>query len=109
MVKTENREPHNKATRTMRNAAMLLLLREPLMDAPTFCAFKMIRKPTIAEKRRRKQRSLCERKELVWANIGLQMERGINFFTLYIKRDLVDQLLGYRGITVSNGTIKQSF
>jgi len=27
MVKIENREPYNKATRTMRDAAMLLLMR----------------------------------------------------------------------------------
>ena len=28
-------------------------------------------------------------------------EKGIDFYTSYIKRELVDQLLGYRGITVS--------
>jgi hypothetical protein len=65
MVKIENRDPHNIATRTMRDAAMLLLMREPLMDAATFCAYKMIREPTKAEMKRRKQRSLCERKEPV--------------------------------------------
>jgi hypothetical protein len=65
MVKIENKEPYNIATRTMRDAAMLLLMREPLMDAATFCAYKKIREPTIAEIRRRKQRSLCERKEPV--------------------------------------------
>jgi hypothetical protein len=50
----------------MRDAMTLLfLLRRPVGDAVTFCAFEKIREPTKAEKRRREQRPLCDRKELV--------------------------------------------
>jgi hypothetical protein len=34
-----NSKPHNKATMTMRDAAMMLLLRRMLKDVVTFCAF----------------------------------------------------------------------
>ena len=52
MNNTEKTEPHNKATRTMTDATMLLLLRRPFRDAATFCAFDKIREPTTAEQRR---------------------------------------------------------
>ena len=61
-------ELHNKATRTMRDAAMLLLLRRLLRGTVTFCAIENIRELTTAEKRHRK-RSLCNRKERVQAKI----------------------------------------
>jgi hypothetical protein len=64
VIDTEKNELHNIATRTMREAAMLLLLRRLLRDAVTFCAFQKIREPTTAEQRHREQLSFGERKEL---------------------------------------------
>jgi hypothetical protein len=66
MINTEKSELHIKATRTVKDAVKLLfLLRRALSNVVTFCAFKKIRKPTTVEKRRRKQRSVCERKEIL--------------------------------------------
>jgi hypothetical protein len=56
MINTEKSELHNKATRTMRDAVMLLfLLCRLLRDAMMFCAFEKIREPTTTEKRHREQ------------------------------------------------------
>jgi hypothetical protein len=65
MSNADNSELHNKAAKTMTDAAMLLLLRTLPTDAVTFCAFEKIRAPTTAEKRRRQQLSVCETVELV--------------------------------------------
>jgi len=43
MNDTEKSEIHNKATRTVIDAAMLLLLRRLPMNDVTFCAFEQIR------------------------------------------------------------------
>jgi hypothetical protein len=59
MINTDSSELHSKPTRKMRDAAMLLLLRRPLRDAVTFCAFEKIGVPTTAEKRRQKQVLVC--------------------------------------------------
>ena len=45
IINSQNNEPHNKATRTMRGSAMLLLLRYPFSEAVTFCAFDKVRQP----------------------------------------------------------------
>ena len=75
MNNTENSELHNKATRTVIDAAMLLLLCRLLRDAATFCAFKKIREPTTAEQRRPEQLVFCERKEFVYVNIVPQIKK----------------------------------
>jgi hypothetical protein len=49
---------------TMRDAAMLLLLRRPFTDCVTFCAFKKFREVTPVEERSRERRSVRERKVL---------------------------------------------
>jgi len=69
MNDTEKSEIHNKATRTVIDAAMLLLLRRLPRDAATFCAFQKIRETTTAEQRRPEQLVFCERKEFVYVNI----------------------------------------
>ena len=66
-----------EATRAMRDAAMLLLLRGQLRDNVTFCAFEKIRKLTTAHKRCREQRSDCFIKEHVHAKRDLQIETQI--------------------------------
>jgi len=43
LIHKERRTPH-KVTRNNGDAAMLLLLRRPLWDAVTFCAFDKVRK-----------------------------------------------------------------
>lgn len=53
---------------------MLLLLRRPLRDTVTFCAFEKIREPTTAHKRGGEQRSDCLMKELVQARRDLKFE-----------------------------------
>jgi hypothetical protein len=55
----------SKTSGTVRNAAMLLLLRRMLMVTVTFCAFQKNRDPTAAEKKSREQQSLRERQEHV--------------------------------------------
>ena len=66
-----------EATRAIRDAAMLLLLRRPLRDTVTFCAFEKIRELTTAHKRCREQRSDCLIKEHVHAKRDLQIETHI--------------------------------
>jgi hypothetical protein len=51
-----------RVTRKTKDAAMLLLLRRPIRNAVTFCAFEKIRKPMTAEKRHQELQSICERK-----------------------------------------------
>jgi hypothetical protein len=70
---TEKSEIHNKATRTVIDAAMLLLLRRLLRDTATFCAFQKIWETTTVEKRRPEQLVFCERKEFVYMNIVSQV------------------------------------
>jgi hypothetical protein len=48
MKNTEKSKIHNRGVRKMRDRAMLLLLRRPLEDVATFCAFEKIREPTSA-------------------------------------------------------------
>jgi hypothetical protein len=48
MGNINNSDLHNKAKKTVRGAAMLLLLRRPLSDAVTFCAFEEFGEPTTA-------------------------------------------------------------
>jgi len=43
MIKAENRELYDNTARTLREAAMLLLLRRTLTDVVTFCALENIR------------------------------------------------------------------
>jgi len=73
MNDTEKSEIHNKATRTVIDAAMLLLLRRLPRDAATFCAVQKIRETTTAEQRRPEKLVFCERKEFVYVNIVSQI------------------------------------
>jgi uncharacterized protein YfbU (UPF0304 family) len=72
---TEKSEIHNKATRTVIETAMLLLLRRLLRDAATFDAFQKIRETTTVEQRRPEQLGFCERKEFVYMNFVSQIKR----------------------------------
>jgi hypothetical protein len=56
VTKTKKSKLRDKATRTVRYAALLQLMRRSLRDAVTFCAFEIIREPTRTEKRRLKER-----------------------------------------------------
>jgi hypothetical protein len=53
---------YNKATITMRDAAMLLLLRRSFSGIVTLCAIEKMGEPTTAERRHR-ERSHCNSKE----------------------------------------------
>jgi hypothetical protein len=67
MINVDNSDFHKKkrAVTAMRGAAMLLLLRRPLREVVTYCAFDKIRQPELAEKMREEQRLVSGRKELV--------------------------------------------
>jgi len=56
---------------------MLLLLRRPLRDTVTFCAFEKVRQPMTAHNRGREQRSDYLMKELVHAKRDLQIENQV--------------------------------
>jgi hypothetical protein len=51
MINTEKSKPHKQTTRTITNAAMLVLLRRLFRDALTFCAFEIIWERKTAEQR----------------------------------------------------------
>jgi hypothetical protein len=55
MINTEKTKLHIIAVKTMRDAAMLMLLLRPLRDAVTFCILEKTRGPTTTEKRFRVQ------------------------------------------------------
>lgn len=69
-------------------------------------AFETIRELKTVERRRREQRSVCERKDLVWANVGLEVERGSSYAqNLHGKRKLLHRLsVGYRRTSLGVGT-----
>jgi len=77
MNATEMTALHNKATITMGDAAMLLLLHRSLSDIVTFCAIEKMREPTTAEKRHR-ERSHCNRKERIQAKTISQIEKHVS-------------------------------
>jgi len=47
------------------DTAMLLPLRKPVRNPEAFCTFEKIRYSTTDEKRRRDQRSVCERVDVI--------------------------------------------
>jgi hypothetical protein len=49
MIITEKITLHNKAAKTMRDAAMLMLLPKPLRNAVTFSILEKTRDPTTTE------------------------------------------------------------
>jgi hypothetical protein len=68
---------YKKPPRPVSDAAMLLLLRRLLRDAVTFCAFEEVRELTTAQNRRRYQRSVWEREELLHAKSYSQIENQV--------------------------------
>jgi len=71
-INTED-ESHAKAVRPVRETTMLSLLRRPLRNSVTLCAFRNIRESTTAGKRRCEKRSATAMKELVKAKISSQI------------------------------------
>jgi hypothetical protein len=67
---TERNEFESEAARAMRDVAMLLHLRRPLMDTVTLCAFDNIREPTTPHKRCKERRSVCLTLILLMRRIG---------------------------------------
>jgi len=65
---------------------------------PDVSAFETIRELTIAERRRREQLLVFERKDLVWAIVSLKVERGFSCAqSLQGNRKLLHRLsVGYR-------------
>jgi hypothetical protein len=51
VINTEKSEVHNKISRTVRDADMLLHLLRMITDAMKFCAFQMFKKLLTGEKR----------------------------------------------------------
>lgn len=86
----EKSEIHNKATKIMRDAMMLLLTCGLLRKSVTFCAFEKLWESMTAEKRHREQLSICDR-EVVYAKTDSQIEkRNINVFFSYKKKKLLN-------------------
>ena len=65
MINAEKIKLHIKAVKTMRDAAILVLLLRPLRNAVTFCILEKTRDPTATEERLRVQWPFCEMKGLV--------------------------------------------
>jgi hypothetical protein len=53
VIGTEKSECHDKITRTVRDAAMLLLLHRIIADAVKLCVFRRLKEPRTPEKRYR--------------------------------------------------------
>ena len=55
IINSEKFKLHIKAVKTMRDAAILVLLHRPLRNAVTFCILEKTREPTTTEERLRVQ------------------------------------------------------
>jgi hypothetical protein len=62
MINAENSELGDKATRITRNLGMLLLLRRPLRNAVTFCAFENL--PSPAEALSSSSQKICIQRQI---------------------------------------------
>jgi len=63
--------------RTITDPQMLLLLRRPLTSTVTWCAFEKIGGLIAAERWRREQRWVCERRAYVRVKFGSQIKKHV--------------------------------
>jgi len=90
-------ESHTKALRPVR-VTMLSLLRRPLRNAVTLCAFRNIRESTTAEKWRCEQRSV-RKIELVKAKISSQITENQFTCASRLRENSQNRFLVYRVVT----------
>jgi hypothetical protein len=100
MINTDRNEFHKEVYRSIKNAAILLLVCRPLRDHMMFCTFEEVWGQATAEKRHWKQ-LFWEAKGLDISDISLQIEKQVSLVICAscISEKLINRLLIYQRIT----------